>query len=361
MPSAARKRDLPTIPDVAGRAGVSTATAARALGGYGSVSATARQRVLDAATELGYRTNAAARSMITGQTRTLGMVVADIENTFFAQVTRGFTDVARAAGFDVILVNTDERIESERAALTVLQQRRVDGIAVTPASSTSSEHLRAAHDTGAALVLIDRRVRALAVDTVTVNNRAAARTLVEHLIAAGHRRIGLVSGIADVVGEPAGHRHITTVDDRLAGYRQALTAHDVAFRPELVCLGDFHRDAARANTVTLLGRPDPPTALFATDSTIALGVLEGIRDLNLRVPDDVSVAAFDDADWMNVVRPPLTVVAQPVYDLGAEAARLLTARVLGHDGPPVRRVLPTRLIVRGSIAAPAAVRRGRSS
>src|SRR3954469_18091788 len=161
-----RRRNGATIPDVARAAGVSRATTARALGGYGSVSAETLDRVRTAAEQLGYRPNELARSMITGKTFTIGVVVADIENPFFARVTRGISDAARSAGFEVILINTDENLASERTALKVLLDKRVDGVVVAPASSKDGEHLRAAQDCGAPITLIDRRVAGLEADAV---------------------------------------------------------------------------------------------------------------------------------------------------------------------------------------------------
>src|SRR3712207_4244948 len=149
-----RRRPV-TIPDVARHAGVSTATAGRALGGYGAVSPDARNRVLAAAAELGYRPNELARSMITGKTFTIGVIVADIENPFFARVSRGVTDTARDAGFEVILVNTDEDVEAERNALKVLQEKRVDGVIVAPASASEADHLAEAHRAGCPIALVD--------------------------------------------------------------------------------------------------------------------------------------------------------------------------------------------------------------
>src|SRR4051812_15382326 len=165
-----KRRNGPTIPDVAREAGVSPATAARALGAYGSVRPETRARVSAAAERLGYRPNELARSMITGKTNTIGAVVADIENPFFARTTRGITDAARAAGFEVILVNTDEDVNSERSALKVLLDKQVDGVVVAPASSQETGHLREAQECGAEIVLIDRRVAGLQADAVLIDN-----------------------------------------------------------------------------------------------------------------------------------------------------------------------------------------------
>jgi LacI family transcriptional regulator, galactose operon repressor len=346
-----RTRDVATIHDVARVAGVSRSTAARALGSYGVVSANARERILAAAEQLDYRANGLARSMITGKTFTLGAVVADIENMFFGRSMRGFADVARKEGFDVILTNTDEQVSLERSALKVLLEKRVDGVLISPASMLDCEHLFAAVRSGVPMVLLDRRVPKLRADLVHVDNFAAARVAVQRLLDAGHRRIGLITGDCGDRADSA-DRFVSTGKDRLAGYRAALEDAGLPVIEDDIRYGDFHREAARRQVVTLLGRPDRPTAVFATDSVIALGVVEGIQDLGLRIPEDVSVVGFDDADWTQVVRPRLSVVAQPIYEMGVAAAERLISRVRGEVVRPKTQVLPTTWIERESIAPP---------
>src|SRR3954452_12623835 len=220
-----RRRNGATIPDVARAAGVSRATTARALGGYGSVSAETLDRVRTAAEQLGYRPNELARSMITGKTFTIGVIVADIENPFFARVSRGVSDTARHAGFEVILVNTDEDVEAERNALKVLQEKRVDGVIVAPVSGSEVDHLLAVRQAGCPIVLIDRRVKDLPADTVVIDNRTAAADAVERLLAAGHRRIALVTGGGGGDLRPqGGPRAISTGAERIECYRAALRA-----------------------------------------------------------------------------------------------------------------------------------------
>ena len=334
---------------------MSRSTASRALAGYGVVSKDAARRVLAAATEVGYHANGVARSMKTGRTNTLGAVVADIENAFFARVMRGFTDTARSEGFQVILANTDEDLATEQSAVRVFQERRVDGMVVTPACLDRSDHLRAAHEAGVPLVLLDRRVPGLATDVVHIDNVAAARETTGKLLEAGHRKIAMVSGITAAESDagpdelPTG---ISTTHDRLEGYRQALAGAGVAYRQDYVCTADFHLAAARRATEQLLRLPDRPTAVFATDSTNALGVLLAMRDAGLRAPDDLSVVAFDDADWTDLVEPGLSVMAQPVYEMGQLAASRLVARVTGGPLPAEDHVLDTQWLPRASIGRP---------
>jgi LacI family transcriptional regulator len=342
-----------TVVDVARLAGVSTATAGRALGGYGSVKPSTLLKVQAAADELGYSPNAIAKSMITGRTLTLGAVVADIENPFFARVIRGIADVARARGFEVVLSNTDEELATEQATVKLLVDKRVDGLIVAPASGSDSDHLVAAMKAGSHLVLVDRTVRGLQADTITIRNRAAASHAVSYLAELGHTRIGYVSGTMRtnedaVSGSPT--RDVSTGEERIAGYRRALRESGLHDDGRYIEVGGPRKADAGLSASKLLGMADPPTAIVAADSVIALGILEEIHRRGLRIPEDVSVVGFDDAEWASVVTPPLSVIQQPAYELGAGAASLLIDRILGLDGPPRNKLLESVFIDRGSVA-----------
>ncbi|CAM5485326.1 MULTISPECIES: LacI family DNA-binding transcriptional regulator [Streptomyces] len=338
-----------TIPDVAREAGVSRSTASRALADYGSVSPEARERVRAAAEKLGYRPNQLARSMITGRTHTLGAVIADIQNPFFAGVTRGITDAARAAGYQILLANTDEDPAAERAAVKTLRDKHVDGLIVAPASTTDTGHLSAAHEGGCPVVLLDRRVPRLGLDSVTVDNHGAARDAVRRLLAMGHRRIALVSLVGnDATDDPVDPG--STGLARIEGYRAALREAGVEDTETYLRTGAFHGQDPAVLARGLLDSPEPPTAVFATDSLIALGVLSAARELGLRVPEDLSVVTFDDTDWARALRPRISVVAQPVQELGATAVRSLIARVQGGGHRPEHTTLPTEFIERESVA-----------
>lgn len=355
------RRGIPTIPDVARHAGVSTATAARALGRYGSVSAAAREKVTASATALGYRANSLARSMITGSTKTLGVVLADIENPFFYRAVRGITDTARSRGYEVILANTDEELAAERTAITVLAERRVDGLIVCPTDSADRSHLKNVATSGIPLVLLDRRVAGLGADTVGIDNRKAAYAATRRLTDAGHRRIAILTGASPSVLASLSRRGLkgverlgaTTSGARAAGFRDALL--EVGVTPSQTYLGaiaGFHREEAIASTKALLKLPEPPTAILAFDSILSLGALQAIRELGLSCPQEVSLIGFDDAEWADAVSPPLTVIAQPVYEIGVRAAELLLERVAGQTRRPVHLRLATTIVERQSVAPP---------
>jgi DNA-binding LacI/PurR family transcriptional regulator len=351
---------MATLTQVATAAGVSTATAARALGGYGSVKPATRALVLDAAERVGYRANVLARSMITGSTRTLGVVLSDIENPFFSLALRGISDAAHREGYEVLLVNTDEDVAVESKAVRMLTEKRVDGLVVSPSDADDTSHLRSAIAAGTPVVLLDRRIPGLRADTVGIDNRAAARDATERLLELGHRRIALVTGAdprsADRLSGPrlrGVERAIgTTAGLRAAGYRDALVAAGVEPSPQYVSAEGFHREDGARATGRLLRMPDPPTAVIALDSLLSLGALQAFAELDVSCPDTVSLIGFDDADWAEAVSPPLTVVSQPVYEIGTVACERLLARVAGDGRRTVHRKLATTFIERDSVAGP---------
>jgi LacI family transcriptional regulator len=351
-PRAIPNRDA-TVADIARAAKVSKATAARALGDYGPVSDAVRDRVLAAAAELNYRPNALAKSMNTGKSNTIGVVIGDIENPFFGQAMRGISDVAKEAGFDVILSNSDEDVEAERAAVDLLLDKRVDGLIVAPASSIETGHLRAVHASGRPIVLLDRRADDTELDSVTVDNRGAAGSVARTLLAAGHRRIAFISTLEAPSQYASGDRlSMSTVRDRVHGIVEALSAAEIA-DPERHIRLDARRLGIGILVRSLVSGDDPATAIIGSDSLVALGILRELRALGLEVPRDISVVAFDNPDWTSITTPPLSVVAQPIYELGAAAARAVIARVERRAGADGSVVFPTEFIPRESIAAPA--------
>lgn len=347
-----RQRDM-TVADVAERAGVGKSTASRALGGYGSVSEDVRDRVLAAADELGYRPNELARSMNTGRSRTLGVIVGDITNPYFSVAMRGISDAARRADYDVILANTSENLEAERHAVRVFLDKRVDALIVAPSTSYEFEHLDAVRQSGRPLVLLDRRIAGLAAHAVQVRIAPAAREATTMLLALGHRRIGFVSAL-----QTDGDRYqeletgVSSVTDRLAGFIEALATRSIDPDPQLIRYGAVDEESTTRILRNMITLADPPTAVIASDSNVAIDVLLGLETLERRVPEDVSVIAFDDAPWARVSDPPLTALTHPIYDAGVAAAT--TALRLIDGLVPPRVELAARLTERSSHAAPAA-------
>lgn len=338
----------PTIADVARAAGVSRATAARVLGGYGYAGAEVRQRVFNAAKRLAYQPNELARSMATGRSKTIGVVVADIGNLYFARAIRAITDTARASGFGVVLANTDEDIELERDAVRVLLANRVDGLIVSPTSSIEVDHLIGARDMGCPFVLLDRRVPVLNADTFAIDNFRAAHQAVTSLIKQEHRRIALVSN-APSRGQQ--HYLISSVRERIDGYRAALHDAGIEIVPKLTILGGWDTENLARQLRKLCQSANRPTAFLATDSSVALVLLSVLREMDLSIPDKVSLICFDDADWTAAVTPPLTVVSQPIKELATAATEDLIARLQGEAKTTGEEtLLQATLIDRGSVS-----------
>lgn len=349
------KREQPreaTVADVARAAGVSKAQAARALGGYGAVSEQVHSLVIAAAEQLGYRPNQLAKSMTTGRSNSIGVVVGDIENAHFGLALRGISDEVRDAGYTVVLINTDEDLAAEVGAVQELLQQRVAGLIVAPCSSDDTAHLESAQTNGRAVVLFDRGIRGLALDTVRVDFAEAALQVGRLLLDAGHRRIAYVSSLRmDAPYEPGMDLGLSPVADRVGGIERAFTEAGGQWDPALVRLNAISDEALASTCAELLDGADPATAIVCSDSLIALGVLGHLKRRRLRIPEDISVVAYDDFLWTELVEPPLTVVAQPVYDMGREAARALLRR-LGHRVPAERLPLRAHLVERASVGAP---------
>jgi LacI family transcriptional regulator len=346
---------LVTVQDVAQRAGVSKATAARVLGRYGTASSAVKDKVLAAAQELGYQANELARSMTTGRSGIIGVIVGDIENPYFGLAVRGISDAARAEGFDVILANSGEEIEKERDAVRVLMGKRVDGLIVTPAKTSETHHLLSLQKTGRPVVLLDRAVSNLSVDTVMTDDHAAASAATRRLIEFGHRRIAYISAVnsGEVLFRSRDQIDTSTVLDRIDGFLEVARQAGIEAPERYIRLGATEPSMTRKIVTDLLALPDHPSAILASDNVIALEVFKTVRALGLQVPGDVSLIAFHDADWTSVTTPPVTVIAQPIYDLGRESARMLIERVRGAVHAPRRFVLKSTLIDRQSVGTPA--------
>jgi LacI family transcriptional regulator len=347
---------LVTLRDVAREAGVSKVTAARVLGSYGTASPGAKEKVLAAARALGYRPNELARSMTTGRSRTIGVIVGDIENPYFGRAVRGISEVATAAGFDVILANSGEDVGKEQVAVRVLLGKRVDGLIVTPASMSETQHLESVQSSGRPLVLLDRAVPGLKVDSVVTDDRAAAKAATQTLIDAGHRRIAYITATNSDNPIYRGPHQIslTTVMDRIEGFLAAASEAGIETPEQYIRLAATRLGASGKIIADLLSLPHRPTAILASDNVVGLEVFKAIRALGMSIPNDLSLIAFHDADWTSVTTPPITVISQPVYNLGIESAQILIKRINGATEPPMQLALATTLIERQSVGIPAA-------
>jgi LacI family transcriptional regulator len=335
---------MATIKDVARRAGVSVGTVSNVLGGSPAVKEPLRERVEQAIRELGFHPNHAARSLKSRRTHTLGMVISDITNPFFPLMVRGAEDAALARGYLLNIFNTDDRVEREQTVFGMLAARRVDGVlAVVAPSANPPTHLAKMMEDGTPLVCVDRIPEGLPVDSVLVDNVRGAAMCVRHLMAMGHRAIGVISGSP----------HLQTARERVAGYRQALSEAGVPFNAELIRTGDFRSESGYLLTKDLCLSNVSPTALFVANGTMGLGAMRAVQELGLRCPQDIAIAVFDDVPGADVLRPQLTVVSQPAYQVGYRGTELLLARIAGEveSTEPVSIVLQPELKIRESTNA----------
>ncbi|MFY9135520.1 MAG: LacI family DNA-binding transcriptional regulator [Bacillota bacterium] len=333
---------MPTITDVARKAGVSTSTVSHVINETRYVSDQVKQRVHAAMKDLNYQPNVIARSLRTRETQTVGVVVSDITNPFFTNIVRAIEDEVLKQGYNIILCDTDEKPEREQVYLRLLMGRRVDGLIVAP-SSGNADLLQLAIESGYPTVLLDRSIPGLDADVVLSDNEGGAFDAVSYLVGIGHRRIGII----------AGRLEVSTGTDRMAGYVRAIKAHGIPVDESLIEVAQFKREIAYEKTREMLARPEPPTALFVCNNAMTAGAMAAVKAAGKKVPKDISVVGFDDSEWAALMDPPLTVVAQPIVELGTRAAQLLMRRISGgRVKTPRAIVLKPELIVRGSCASP---------
>ena len=321
--------------DVASRAGVSTSTVSHVLNGTRKVSPASVQAVQQAIQALGYIPNTLARSLARSSTSTIGVAISALSNHYFSETVHAIETECAKHGYMMLFVDTHDDPEQELRVVTALHHRRVDGVILAPSNdSTALEYLRSNE---IPTVLVDRMMSAQ-FDQVGVENALATQALIAHLIAHGHRRIGFI----------AGRTGFSTTDERVAGYKAALQAAGLAFDPQLLVNGGSNTEPARQATVQLLGLSAPPTAIMAGNNLMTLGAMQALRDAQLDVPRQVALVGFDDFDWADFFVPRLTLIAQPVNDLGARAVHLLLQRMATPGAPPQSVRLAPSLQVRNS-------------
>lgn len=329
----------PTIREVADAAGVSRSTASRALSGNGYAAPDVRERVRAAAKELGYVVDVTARSLKQRTSRSVGVLVSDLRNVFYAELASGIGEEARAHGRTLVMTDLRGEGADELEAAEVLVASRVSGVIATPVSRELSGFLSRI---GVPLIEVDRRFDAEATDAVVVDNRAAARDTTSRLLKAGHERIALLIDETEW----------TTGEERHRGFLDALAAKKVRADDSLVVQAGWDADEAMAAAKRILSRADRPTAVFAANNVLTEGTWRAAAALGLRVPDDVSIVGFDDAPWMSMVTPGVSTRFQDAGALGATAMRALLERIDAPDAPVRTIVMPTKFVDRGSIAPP---------
>ncbi|CAI9416787.1 LacI family DNA-binding transcriptional regulator [Nocardioides sp. T2.26MG-1] len=334
------------IKDVAREVEMSTATVSRALRGLPGVSEETRTRVQETARRLGYVPSPSAAGLASGQTRTVAVIVPFVTRWFFAAVVQGAEEVLRERGYDLLLYNlAGDPSARHRVFETNLLTKRVDAVLVL-SLKPSEEELQRLRRLGRPVTVVGADLPGWA--TVRIDDRHAAATAMEHLIDLGHRRIGYVGGATEGVLD------FTAPTARLAGYRDSLLAAGLVSEPGLEANGEFTFAGGMRAGRELLERADPPTAIFAASDEMAIGVLRAARELDLQVPDDLSVIGIDDHEMAGFFE--LTTVAQPVHEQGRVAAQQVLRSLTLPEWEPEQVLLPTRLVVRSTTAPPPTAR-----
>ena len=331
----------PTLRDVANAAGVHPATASRALNEAtrALVRPATVAKVRAVAHELGYQVNPIARSLKTSRSETVGVLVPDLTNPLFPPIVRGIEDELAKSGYTVLTVNTDNDPEREASNFAVLQARQVDGFIVATALR-DDPLLREAAAHGVPMVLVNRTTEHLDVSAVAGDDAAGVTRSVDHLVGLGHRDIAHLSGPLSVSTGAVRHR----------AFRSAMHAHGL--RDDRIVVADTYSEAAGREGMLHLLAGEPPTAVVAGNDLLAIGCYDALEESGLSCPEDVSVVGFNDMPLISRLRPPLTSVRVPQYELGVEAARLLLDRLSGRTVTPRVVLLPVTLVVRGSTAPP---------
>jgi LacI family transcriptional regulator len=317
-------------------------TVSRVINGGGHVRPETRVAVEQVIAAIGFVPNGLARGLSSRRTMVLGLIVPDVGNPFYAPIARGAESVARRAGYHMILCNSEGSLAYEGEYIADMLERRVDGLLVVPVSDESRANLRYLERHGIPYTLIDRVVPGIDADVVQGDSFGGARSLIQHLISLGHRRIAIL----------AESESVSTSRDRRRGYREALEAAGIRPMPELLVETTVDLQGGYRGMNGLLHLTPPPSAVFCINNLVAAGAMKSIRERGLTVPGDVALVAFDDIDHEVALSPFLTVIPQPAESFGMIAAHLLLDRVLGH-APANRRmvVLPSEMIVRESCGA----------
>lgn len=330
-----------TMKDVAESAGVSTATVSHVINGTRFVQKETKQAVLSAMQSLGYQPNSIARSLRSGETKTIGLVVPDASNPFFADISRRIENIGYENGYSVILCNSDNDLKKQRDYVSTLISKQVDGVFFISAGD-SRDDLQRLLESGIPVVIADRNMPLELADIVLLDNEEAGYRATEHLIHLGHRRIGCITGPTDI--SPSMHR--------VSGFQRALDEYGLTFDKQLVLPGDFSIQSGIRAMGELLDLDPPPTAVFALNDMMAIGAISAAHRKGLQVPEDHSVIGFDDIELASAVEPALTTMAQPLQEIAQKATYRLLEKMntVGDDWQNEKYVLQATLVVRESTA-----------
>jgi len=329
---------MATIKDVARHAGVAPSTVSHYFTGNAPVSDTTRARIERAVRELGYRPNAAARSLRLAQTRSIGLIVPNIANPFFAEIVQAVGYACQQVGYSLLLGDSSGDEGRERDLVANMLKQYIDGLLIIHAGRAPTPRLLK-EEPPIPVVYVDREVDDRA--SVATDNYLGGRLAARHLAGLGHRRIGIL----------AGDPHVKNVQQRLAGFEQELKAHRITVSKRHVIYGSQSFETGRDVQLLMVG-PDAPTAIFATNDIIALGAWHKLNDMGLRIPDDVSLIGYDNIEMTQWTLPPLTTVEQDKRELGRQSVATLVKAIRDRELVPATIHIPPRVVVRGSTAPP---------
>ena len=329
-----------TIYDVARESLVSMATVSRVVNNNPNVKPQTRKRVVEAIERLSYRPNAVARGLASKKTTTVGVVIPDISNSNFAEVARGIEDIATMYHYNIILCNADKKKEKEIRVINTLLEKQVDGL-LFMGGTVTEDHLQAFRSSSIPIVLCATTDENAQYASVDIDHERAAYDAVKTLINQGHRKIGMISGtLQDPIN---GYT-------RYQGYKRALEEANIVVNDEYVRLGNYRYESGLEVTKYFLALKDRPTAIFTATDEMGIGAIHTIQDYGMNVPDDISVISIDNIRMASMVRPQLTTVAQPMYDIGAVSMRLLTKLMNKEKVENIRVILTHEVINRDSVA-----------
>jgi LacI family transcriptional regulator len=331
-----------TLRDIAKKSGLSVSIVSRVLNKKSAtyrISKETERLVVRTARDLNYRPNQLAVSLRLKRSHTIGLVAPDLSNPFFAYIIKSAQGVAHGFGYTLVVCDTDESLQLEKDHVDMLQSKGVDGLVVMPVGQRA-QHFESVIKNGLPVVMVDRCFEGLNTSTVVIDNRAGAFEAVEHLILHGHRKIAIVQGLPET----------STWQGRQQGYKDALQKHGIPIDDSLMVGRDFRRENGYIETKLLLNSRVLPTAIFTTSDLITLGALQAIEEQGLRVPEDISIVAFDDIESADFFRCPITTVAQPKENIGELAVKLLVEQMKGLGKcEPKHIVLKPTLVVRSSV------------
>lgn len=326
-----------TMKDIAKLTGLGLATISSYFNG-GNVREKNRKKIEEAIEELHYEVNEVARGLKTNATKTIGVVIPELNNIFCTEVITGMEDILRSHGYATIICDcrTDKKLEKE--AVEFLTRKRVDGI-INMAVDVTGDHLRAFQKTGKPIILIDRYIKGLECDSVLVDNKKAAQKAVSLLLENGHRNIGIIAGPDD----------ISTAQERLEGYYQAYEDAGIEIRESLIYHGDYTIPGGVRALEALVHSNPEMTAVFVTNYEMTMGAVIGMNELGIRMPDELSIIGFDNLEFARACSPKLTIVSQPTHEIAQEVARIMLERLGGEKEIKVVEKLQTEIIMGKSI------------